>query len=635
MANIKEELKKMTFHDSSRKIFLANKTIEIKSGEVIEDPEENSDDKKDDFSEKEVNTNRSWKTGEVGFCPHCGKMSYTMNWAVLKDKDFTFDPEDDWLFGNWRHEEHFERNEKGEYIVYCSECGKELTGIPYKGLSKSSSYHYENWRIKCYNFIVEDDKLKVTIFFDTFYPNVKVGKLGITNYNFKVIFNLKTGQSYIMEVRETYGKKKRPKWVGGRRLINCTYAGTNMAHCMACKILVNKKVLYDIGKELLRVTGGKLEDLFNESAIKEIESGKNLADEFTNYNDSDRMKFSHLTIYNRFKKFDKQFFDSLEKWLNDSDYYWEKRKELAGKKRFLLKLSKMENEKELFDWLSKKYKIPNYKKLKKIIYKNPLAAVHFHLINKMGFNDYNIMLSILEENTPILFDFGKKLGSRISEDIVFDFLKDLIAKKGEPSARKIIFSKDYSYTYISDSANMYSTFKRHNLLTPDLLKGTMREIHDRLSCNYRKIGQQNLTIIYDENILNLNAQVNGYDFVLAKDTHELIDVGNSMGICVGSYGRRAAENKLIIVVMKENEKYVGCIELDALGKQMRQAKAKFNNVLQEKKAEALKKWVEEKEIEATCYDYRHIAEGNIEYDEDKIYRSTHNYAGYGMQNMWD
>ena len=81
----------------------------------------------------------------------------------------------------------------------------------------------------------------------------------------------------------------------------------------------------------------------------------------------------------------------------------------------------------------------------------------------------------------------------------------------------------------------------------------------------------------------------------------------------------------------QNNKYVGCIELSGDGKRLKQAKAKYNNLLQEYKAVSLKKWIESKEIDGTnCYDYRHIIEDNISFDENEIYQSSHNYANYGM-----
>jgi hypothetical protein len=629
-----EELKNVIFHDSQRKIFISYKieekeeTVEAEENEKIENIDE-FDLPFNDGEKTNCKTHITYKQREVGYCPFCGKMDYTVNWATPKNEKI--EQENISLFTYGHHNEIFETNEQNQIIVSCSHCHKDLTGIPYKILSKTDNYYFENWRIKCYNFIKEDDKLKATIFFDIFYPNVKAGKLAIKSYNFKVIFNLKTGQSYVLEIRETYGKKQKPKWAGGSRIVNCTYSGIESVHCMAYRMLNDKKVLYDMGQALLRATNGEMVQLFNEKAIKEIESKRNVADDTWKYGQKDRIQFLDLTIYNRFPNYNKAFNENLQIWLKKEGFWDSERKKSNKKKRFLLKLSKINNEKELFDLLKKKYNIPESKKFKKLVYKNPLIAMVYNSLLKIGFEDYNVILSILEENSNIALDLSEKIGTRVSEEILVNFTKDLIKRKGEPSAKKIIFSKDYSYSYLCDSANMYNTFKRNNLLSPELLKGTIKEIHNTLSSNYRKINQRNLIIAYNKNMEKLNSYIDGFDFVLARDTHELIDVGTEMGICVGSYGRRAVENSLIIVVMKEGKKYVGCIELDAEGKTLKQAKAKFNNVLQEKKAEALKKWIEMQEIDAkNCYDYRHIAANDIEYDPDKIYVNTYNYAGFGM-----
>lgn len=182
---------------------------------------------------------------------------------------------------------------------------------------------------------------------------------------------------------------------------------------------------------------------------------------------------------------------------------------------------------------------------------------------------------------------------------------------------------------------MYCRIKEEGMVNPKSLKGTLREIHDNLTTDYKKVRFKNKTIPYNEEELKLNEEIDGFKFILAKDTHQLIDVGNYMGICVGSYGENAYNKNLIIVTMIQDGKYVGCIELSKDGKVLRQAKAKYNNVLQEQKAEALKKWVEAKKIDGSkCYDYKHILDDNICYDEDKIYQGTHNYANYGMP-FWD
>jgi hypothetical protein len=243
-------------------------------------------------------------------------------------------------------------------------------------------------------------------------------------------------------------------------------------------------------------------------------------------------------------------------------------------------------------------------------------------------------LDILENHTIELIDFKDRYNNSINsvdKEKINNFLSDMFKKKTESLVRNMLFcGSEFSFRIFIDTANMYETFKRFELVDTRLLKGSIREIHDKMSADYRKLGERNIKIPYEEGMYELNDEIDDYKFELAKTTHQLITVGNDMGICVGSYGRRAAEGRLIIVTMTQNNKYVGCIELTKDGKELRQAKAIFNNVLQEKKAEALKVWVERKKIETKhCYDYQHIADGEIEYDKDKIYQSTHNYAGYG------
>ena len=150
-------------------------------------------------------------------------------------------------------------------------------------------------------------------------------------------------------------------------------------------------------------------------------------------------------------------------------------------------------------------------------------------------------------------------------------------------------------------------------------------MHDDMSRLLPKLNNKNRKIPYYTRELKLNASYEGYTIRLARDTYELIDCGECMGICVGGYGDIACNKQSVILFILENNRFVGCIELSGDGKCLMQAKAKFNNRIQGNRALVLKKWCKDKEINTDrCGDYLHIKDGDIDFSEDNT--CNYNYS---------
>lgn len=589
--------------------------------------------------------------GNVFYCPCCGKMNFVKEFYTLKE-GCQF-PE------GWVAEKSTIPNsyrcdsiqdllvKKGNNILLtCPECKEDVTDYDKWYLKCGSDYVFDNWLLDAYSYFIDEEngKISFTLFFITLFPNTDAGKLAINNYNFKVIFNVKTGQSYILEIRKTDGKKNRPKWVTGARLKNVTYGGISCCSNIVCNCLRNNEILKKMLDILISYNkrswddllfdGNTLDDIFKEDAspwwgrntLKNAE-GKTIG-----------IDFGIVTIYNKFCNlgFSRNFYNYLRDTIQEKQRHGH-RNDWRKIRNMLLLISNSDNAVSAVESVIIKHKIPQKKKIKKIVYDNPLIVFNYKTILSLGFKDYNIVMDLLE-NYYEQIDFIKSNCYNDDFDKVIVFISDMIALKGEPTSKKLIVSIRYGHdakNWLIDSARMYYRIKEEDMVNPKSLKGTLREIHDNLTTDYKKVRFKNKTIPYNEEELKLNEEIDGFKFILAKDTHQLIDVGNYMGICVGSYGEGAYNKNLIIVTMIQDGKYVGCIELSKDGKVLRQAKAKYNNVLQEQKAEALKKWVEAKKIDGSkCYDYKHILDDNICYDEDKIYQGTHNYADYGMP-FWD
>jgi hypothetical protein len=127
--------------------------------------------------------------------------------------------------------------------------------------------------------------------------------------------------------------------------------------------------------------------------------------------------------------------------------------------------------------------------------------------------------------------------------------------------------KDYNAKdlndYICDIGKMY--FQSQLVIDHDQLykqKG-IAKLHDYLQHSLRKASCVNKTISYANGEKKYEKSIQTYRFELAKDTHQLIDVGELLNICVGSYGSDAVKKICTIVLMYEELKNepIACIEL--------------------------------------------------------------------------
>jgi hypothetical protein len=136
-------------------------------------------------------------------------------------------------------------------------------------------------------------------------------------------------------------------------------------------------------------------------------------------------------------------------------------------------------------------------------------------------------------------------------------------------------------------------------------KCSLKELHDKLSLDYNKLKHENVAIKYPESVMALEGQYGELNFNLAKDTYELIEVGTTMGICVGGYGDRAVSKSLNIVVARDKDSNpIICIEMDKFYFNVNQTKLKYNNSIKEDTIEysAIKEWAEKHNLKFDTYD---------------------------------
>jgi hypothetical protein len=157
-------------------------------------------------------------------------------------------------------------------------------------------------------------------------------------------------------------------------------------------------------------------------------------------------------------------------------------------------------------------------------------------------------------------------------------------------------------SYVHDIGRMHKMIKEKNENYQINFNGDIGNLHDTLALDQRKMDSANRVINYDETEKKWEKKINeNKKFILAPDTHYLIEVGALMNICVGSYHDYATSKYCSIVVLKENEKPVVCIEVRQ--NRLMQAKMKRNNRPTDEYRDDVIAWCKENEIKyQDCYD---------------------------------
>ena len=92
-------------------------------------------------------------------------------------------------------------------------------------------------------------------------------------------------------------------------------------------------------------------------------------------------------------------------------------------------------------------------------------------------------------------------------------------------------------------------------------QNSIKNLHDYIAKEQLKVGTMNIEISYSESELRWNGTHDGITFTLAKQTHDLIDVGNDLRICVGGYADGAVRKIFNIVVGYKDGKPIVCMEI--------------------------------------------------------------------------
>lgn len=207
--------------------------------------------------------------------------------------------------------------------------------------------------------------------------------------------------------------------------------------------------------------------------------------------------------------------------------------------------------------------IPASRKLKKMYLMNPMLMGFVSFLKEAGIkreDNIHTMIDLLLHDQYI-FEWNSSFSSKAGS-----FLRNLIASNGETVAVNKIASyirnNKWHKNELIDAVEMYSLIaNKHHI--PVELTGNIKQIHDRLSEKMKLLEVDNICIRYSKKELGRTGAYGRYEICVAEDTERLVDIGEKMKICVGSYTNVAINKKDTIYYFKDSvtNKYAACIEL--------------------------------------------------------------------------
>ena len=155
-----------------------------------------------------------------------------------------------------------------------------------------------------------------------------------------------------------------------------------------------------------------------------------------------------------------------------------------------------------------------------------------------------------------------------------------------------------TFTSLNDTIRCYDRLKSCDF---DFTQSyDIDELHMSLTLLVAKQDHQNREIDYTRKEQLLETSNDVFSLSLAEDTHELISIGRVMRICVGSYSDSAVSKYCTIMILRNYDIPVGCIELREGA--VVQAKGPCNRILQGSEKAFIKNWAEAKGLTVTTRD---------------------------------
>lgn len=507
------------------------------------------------------------------YCRHCGKRS------ELDPCRFEL------KYQNYFEQLYSDKEPKWseEEAVTCPSCGRETAYADLRSAHVSEHIH-----VFLENIVYFDngDKVKLKVFFNdvTFFND----RIQINPYYYFVVFNVKTGQSYLFEPRHCFTGKRWKKYDKPRIMNISTITGFTEQ--------IPHTFWYRQIKDFIDFLEKKLEEQLGFPPVSFEESFRRVEKYEQRVFDCEvKVSIFNLAAHVRFPLLD-----------------WHKTQRLIRHARlnadkYTLKIlrSVKSHTPNPIKTILEKSGIEYKRSLARLVGEDMLRISYLHLFSKI--KDVNLLRDIVKwmDNAPFVYSDSDQLKKKMNL-----FLEDAIKAVGEKSiVRKIIRVNDYHCFF--DSVTMYQDIKRAFPSYECDFKGSIQEIHDQFVTDYHKAQQKNVPIEYEKKEYELEGEYGGIRFVLPKETADLVTVGAKMHICVGSYAQYVLNRYCRIVVgYKENEPVV-CIELANHNRDIVQAKMKYNHYPEGDVYNSVMAWAKDKDLNVETYDLEYFEELNF------------------------
>jgi hypothetical protein len=230
--------------------------------------------------------------------------------------------------------------------------------------------------------------------------------------------------------------------------------------------------------------------------------------------------------------------------------------------------------------------VPSVKSIKKIVVNKPMKLPFLAALVRT-FKNVDIIRSLYNAYVDCInFDLHYI-------DFSSAVFQTMVKHKGElHTATKLLsFIKNdknnNAYTTLFDLTSCYDRLENCDFIFSQ--NYGVNELHSYLALLVTNKKHQNRVINYTQNELLLEISNKQFFLTLAKDTLELVSVGQEMGICVGSYADRAVNKACTLMILREGSVSVGCIELR--GGSVVQVKGSYNKLLENPKKAFVNNWV--------------------------------------------
>ena len=241
-------------------------------------------------------------------------------------------------------------------------------------------------------------------------------------------------------------------------------------------------------------------------------------------------------------------------------------------------------------------RVPCVKSIMKIVASEP-----------MGF-PFLISLSRTFKNVDLIRSLYTAYVDCRNHDNYIDFSSAVFQTMVKHKGEKYVVTKLLSFIQHDKNNNSYVTlydtirfYDRLDSCNFDFTHNySIDELHMNLAILVSKQEHENRVIDYTQKERNLETSGNVFSLTLAEDTYELIDIGKIMSICVGSYADKVIEKNCTIMVLRNNDVPVGCVELR--GDAVVQVKGPRNKLLQSSERAFIMNWVEIKGLSVITKD---------------------------------